>query len=113
MKLIAQMVFPVYNDGYGNRLGKIHPGFLTLQQTVRLPYNIWGTLTVGAFNGDRYGGDLKLFHPFKNEHFSIEARLGVTGTYYWDGFVPMAQNEGLLGASEGVFIGRNTIFRLH
>ena len=80
------MVFPVYNDGYGNRLGKIHPGFLTLQQTVRLPYNIWGTLTVGAFNGDRYGGDLKLFHPFKNEHFSIEARLGVTGTYYWDGF---------------------------
>ncbi len=86
MKLTAQMVFPVYNDGYGNRLGKIHPGFLTLQQTVRLPYNIWGTLTVGAFNGDRYGGDLKLFHPFKNEHFSIEARLGVTGTYYWDGF---------------------------
>ena len=86
MKLTAQMVFPVYNDSYGNRLGKIHPGFLTLQQTVRLPYNIWGTLTVGAFNGDRYGGDLKLFHPFKNEHFSIEARLGVTGTYYWDGF---------------------------
>ena len=29
---------------------------------------------------------MKLFHPFKNEHFSIEARLGVTGTYYWDGF---------------------------
>lgn len=86
MKLTAQMVFPIYNDGYGDRLGKIHPGFLTLQQTVRLPYNIWGTLTVGAFNGDRYGADLKLFHPFKDERFSVEARLGVTGTYYWNGF---------------------------
>ena len=58
MKLTAQKVFPVYNDGYGNRLGKINPGFLTLLQTVRLPYNIWVTLTVGALNGDRYGGDL-------------------------------------------------------
>lgn len=86
MKLTAQMVLPVYNDGYGDRLGKVHPGFLTLQQTVRLPYNIWGTLTVGAFNGSRYGADLKLFHPFKDERFSVEGRLGVTGTYYWDGF---------------------------
>ena len=86
MKLTAQVVFPVYNDGYGDRLGKIHPGFLTAQQTVRLPYNIWGTLTVGAYNGDRYGVDLKLFHPFKDERFSVEGRIGMTGTYYWDGF---------------------------
>ena len=83
MKLTAQMVFPVYNDGYGDRLGKIHPGFLTLQQTVRLPYNIWGTLEVGTFNAGRYGADLKLFHPFKNERFSVEGRLGVTAAYYW------------------------------
>ena len=86
MKLTAQVVFPVYNDGYGDRLGKVHPGFLTAQQTVRLPYNIWGTLTVGAYNGDRYGVDLKLFHPFKDERFSVEGRIGMTGTYYWDGF---------------------------
>ena len=86
MKLTAQMVIPVYNDGYGSRAGKVHPGFLTLQQTVRLPYNIWGTLAVGTFNAGRYGVDLKLFHPFKDERFSIEGRIGATGTYYWDGF---------------------------
>ena len=86
MKLTAQVVFPVYNDGYGDRLGKIHPGFLTAQQTVRLPYNIWGTLTVGTYNGGRYGLDLKFFHPFKDERFSVEGRIGMTGTYYWDGF---------------------------
>lgn len=86
MKLTAQMVIPVYNDGYGTRAGKVHPGFITLQQTMRLPYNIWGTLTVGAFNAGRYGADLKVFHPFKDERFSIEGRIGVTGTYYWDKF---------------------------
>ncbi|MBX9187009.1 hypothetical protein HCG69_02755 [Bacteroides sp. K03] len=86
MKLTAQMVIPVYNDGYGSRAGKVHPGFLTLQQTVRLPYNIWGTLAVGTFNAGRYGADLKLFHPFKDERFSVEGRIGTTGTYYWDGF---------------------------
>ncbi len=86
MKLTAQVVFPVYNDGYGDRLGKIHPGFLTAQQTVRLPYNIWGTLTVGTYNGGRYGLDLKFFHPFKDERFSVEGRIGMTGTYYWNGF---------------------------
>ena len=86
MKLTAQMVIPVYNDGYGTRAGKVHPGFLTLQQTVRLPYNIWGTLAVGTFNAGRYGADLKLFHPFKDERFSVEGRIGTTGTYYWDGF---------------------------
>ncbi len=86
MKLTAQVVIPVYNDGYGTRAGKVHPGFLTLQQTVRLPYNIWGTLAVGTFNAGRYGVDLKLFHPFKDERFSVEGRIGTTGTYYWDGF---------------------------
>ncbi|MBQ8673968.1 MAG: hypothetical protein IJ511_07970 [Bacteroides sp.] len=86
MKLTAQMVIPVYNDGYGDRAGKIHPGFLTLQQTVRLPYNIWGTATIGTYNGSRYGLDLKLFRPFKDERFSVEGRIGLTATQRWDGF---------------------------
>ena len=87
MKLTAQMVCPVYNDGYGTLAGKIHPGFLTLQQCVRLPYNMWLTGTVGAFNAGRYGGDLKLLHVLKaDERFSFEGRIGVTATYEWDGF---------------------------
>lgn len=86
MKLTAQMVLPVYNDGYGRLADKVHPGFLALQQTVRLPYNIWATVAVGTFNAGRYGADLKLFHPFRNERFSVEGRIGTTATYYWDGF---------------------------
>lgn len=87
MKLTAQMVFPVYNDGYGTRYGKIHPGFLALQQTVRLPYNTWGTLAVGTFSSDRYGVDLQMKHVLMaDERFSIEGGIGLTNPYYWYGF---------------------------
>ena len=87
MKLTAQMVIPVYNDGYGSVAGKVHPGFLTLQQTVRVPYNIWITGTAGWFNGSRYGADLAVKHVLKaDERFSFEGRVGLTATYQWDGF---------------------------
>jgi hypothetical protein len=86
MKLTAQMVFPVYNDGYASRLGKVHPGFLTVEQRVRLPYNVWATLTAGFFNNDRYGVNLAVFHPFKDEHFSVDGRVGWTGTQRWNRF---------------------------
>ena len=39
MKATAQVKIPVYNDGYGAREGKVHPGFLTLSQRFRLPYS--------------------------------------------------------------------------
>ena len=68
MKFTAQMVIPVYNDGYASRYDKLHPGFLELSQTVR------------------YGIDFNLIHHFKDERFSIEGRIGYTGTGYWEGF---------------------------
>lgn len=60
MKFTAQMVIPVYNDGYASRYDKLHPGFLELSQTVRLPYNFWATLAIGSFNNSRYGIDFNL-----------------------------------------------------
>lgn len=86
MKLTAQLKIPVYNDGYGKREGKIHPGFLTLSQRFRLPYNVFGKVTVGAFNGSRYGFDAEFCRPFKDERFSVFARIGCTGAGRWDGF---------------------------
>ena len=86
MKLTAQVVIPVYNDGYASRYDKLHPGFLELSQTVRLPYNFWATLAIGSFNNSRYGIDFNLIHHFKDERFSIEGRIGYTGTGYWEGF---------------------------
>ena len=86
MKFTGQLIIPVYNDGYGYLQDKVHPGFITLSQQFRLPFNIKGKATMGYFNADRYGADFMLFYPFKDERFSLEARLGSVAIGYWDGF---------------------------
>ena len=87
MKFTGQLIIPVYNDGYGIYQDKVHPGFITLSQSFRLPYNIKGKATLGYFNADRYGADLMIFRPFKaDERFSLEGRLGYVGIGYWDAF---------------------------
>ena len=86
MKLTGQIIVPVYNDGYSIYQDRVHPGFITLSQRFRLPFNIKGKATVGYFNADRYGGDLMLFYPFKDERFSLEGRIGSVAIGYWDGF---------------------------
>jgi opacity protein-like surface antigen len=85
-KLTGQLKVPVYNDGYGDLEDKVHPGFLTLSQRVRLPLNITGKATFGYFNNDRWGLDFQAFYPFKDERFSLEGRLGYVGVGYWNGF---------------------------
>ncbi|MBQ8225269.1 MAG: hypothetical protein IJZ86_07975 [Bacteroides sp.] len=86
MKLTVQLKIPVYNDGYGELEDLVHPGHLTVSQRFRLPYNIFGKLTVGHFNAGRYGADLEADYHFKDERFSLLGRLGVTGIAYWRGF---------------------------
>ena len=86
MKFTGQLIVPIYNDGYSIYQDKVHPGYITLSQRFRLPYNIRGKATVGYFNADRYGVDLMLFRPFKDERFSLEGRIGYVGIGYWEGF---------------------------
>lgn len=86
MKLTGQLKIPVYNDGYGYLEDKVHPGHVTLSQRFRLPYNVFGKATIGFFNADQYGVDMEFLHPFKDERFAVEARLGYTGMGFWDGF---------------------------
>ena len=54
MKLTAQMILPIYNDGYPNGYKKVRPGFVELAQSVRLPYNTFARLAIGHFNNDRF-----------------------------------------------------------
>ena len=48
-RLTAQVIFPVYNDGYNGAMKNIRWGYLTLDQSVRLPYNVWLKTVVGVF----------------------------------------------------------------
>jgi hypothetical protein len=85
-KATAQIVLPVYNDGYGTTAGKVHPGYLTLEQNVQLPYRVKASATAGVFDYDTYGLDFKVFYPLCDERFSLEGRLGLVKRGYWDGF---------------------------
>ena len=91
MKFTGQIILPLYVDtegyaAYSTLHKKVRPGFITLSQRFRLPYNIKGRAVAGIFNNDQYGIDLELFRPFKDERFSLEARVGYTGWGYWNGF---------------------------
>lgn len=86
MKFTAQVKIPVYNDGYGRFEDEVHPGYVTISQRFRLPYNIFGKVVVGCFSANQYGVDAEFFRPFKDERFSVMAQIGYTGMGYWSGF---------------------------
>ena len=78
MSISAQVIIPLYNE-----LGELgeywRPGFLTLNQTLRLPLNTFASATLGYFTRDRYGGDLEVRKYFADGRFSIGANAGYTG----------------------------------
>ena len=84
MKLTAQIVLPIQNDYYGARYSQVRPGFLTLSQSVRLPYNIFLKGIVGFYEGGRSGAELRAKYILPDEHFWLTGRLGVTRKGYWD-----------------------------
>lgn len=88
MKLVGQIIIPVYNDGYASPAHKVRPGFVSLSQDFRLPGNVFGTASIGTFNADRYGVDLKMFYPlcWLDERVSLEGRVSATKSGMWDGF---------------------------
>ena len=91
MKLTGQVILPLYVDtqgyaAYSPLFKKVRPGFITLSQRFRLPFNVKGRAVIGVFNNDQYGIDFEVFRPFKDERFSLEARAGYTGWGYWNGF---------------------------
>ena len=77
-KLSAQVKIPIVNDGYGVTESLIHPGFVTVSQRFRDPWhlNIFGKVTAGIFNTNRYGGVLELAWWLPNERFWIDSKVG-------------------------------------
>lgn len=82
-KVTAQVIFPIVND-YGPRYRQIRPGFVTLEQTVRLPYRTFLTGTVGFFSAFRWGGALAAKHVLKDDRFWFDAKVAYTGKGYFE-----------------------------
>ena len=82
MRFTGQVIFPLINQ-YGEQYKQIRPGIITVSQQVRFPYRWFAKATVGTFTRDRWGADIKIFRPFKNERFAFRAQAGLTGTSSW------------------------------
>jgi hypothetical protein len=114
MKLSAQIKFPIIND-YGYEYEKIRPGFITLSQTFRLPQRTFLTATAGIYNNNRWGLDVKAIHHLKDEHFWVDARLGMTFAGRFDGFNFHYGTKTIITGNLGVnyyWTRYNTQFRL-
>ena len=86
-KLSCQLQIPVYNDGYGARESKVHPGMITLSQRFRLPYDIMGRASAGIFSNSRYGMALDLKRRFTFAPWlMLEGGFSMIGLCYFDGF---------------------------
>ena len=87
-KFSYQVKFPVWNDGYGSREGKIHPGMITLSQRFRLPLDITGKAAAGVFANNRYGVGVEMRKRFAFAPWiMLEGGFRMLGLCYFDGFV--------------------------
>lgn len=86
-KFSYQVKIPIWNDGYGSREGKVHPGMITLSQRFRLPYDIMGRASAGVFSNNRYGVALDLKRRFTFAPWlMLEGGFSMIGLCYFDGF---------------------------
>jgi hypothetical protein len=61
----------------------IRPGFVTISQNIRLPRQWFGNLTIGNFNGHRYGINGQVNHFLKGNQWSITGNAGLTGSSHF------------------------------
>lgn len=86
-KISAQVDIPLFNDGYGAREDKVHPGMITFSQRFRVPGDVMGRFSAGLFSNNRHGLALDLSRRFSfNPRFWVQGSFALLGLNYWDGF---------------------------
>lgn len=75
--LTSQFIIPVYND-FSDDESRVRPSFLTLSQRFLLPGDFRFLATVGNFNMQRAGVDLKAFKKVTSK-LGIYGQVGLTG----------------------------------
>ena len=78
-KFTAQVIFPVYNDGYEGEYMNIRPGYITLQQAFRLPFDGWGDVRLGVFDCQTYGAQCNVSFPLDETHWTVNGSFGYVG----------------------------------
>ncbi|MCC8089052.1 MAG: YjbH domain-containing protein [Rikenellaceae bacterium] len=100
-KFTGQIIFPIINE-YEREYDQVRPGFVNLSQDFKIPGNIFARATIGSFNTERLGADIKVYKPF-GQRWGIYAEAGITGRilYYYSGWrhTPIKKFTGSLGGN--------------
>lgn len=91
-KVTAQLMIPIYNDGYYGAAEHVRPGLLTLEQNFMIANRLRMRAVVGNFTQYSFGGELSAYLPLSNEHFSIEGKVGYVGIGYFPKFDKFVYN---------------------
>lgn len=75
LKFTGQLLVPVINN-YSD--DGIRPGIVTLEQSIRLPWNTFATASIGQYIPRRYGTRLNVMKYDKSGVFGIGGTLGYT-----------------------------------
>ena len=129
MSLTAQVIFPVYSNLIGDpEANTVRPGLIVLNQSFRLPFQIFTSVSAGYFSRNRYGlsGDARKF--WFNGKLGVGATLGYTGqmqlleglftytpvdvfTWFCDASWRFARYDLTIQAGYGGFIGHDQGWR--
>jgi hypothetical protein len=82
LSVSAQWIFPLQNElGYEGDHDR--PGFLTVNQTVRMSGRTFVSGTIGYFSEHRYGADLEILKFSRNGRWAADFNAGFTGFAAW------------------------------
>lgn len=82
LSLSAQALITIQDD-LPTGESRVRPALITLNQTVRLPRNVFVSATVGTFNPDRYGADVEARAWFANGRYWAGAEVALTGAAWY------------------------------
>lgn len=76
---VSAQALVTLQDDLNTGESRVRPGLVTLNQTVRLPRNVFVSATAGTFNPNRYGVDVETRAYLANGSVSVGAEVGLTG----------------------------------
>lgn len=92
MQLKYEEVIPIFNE-FGTRDDSVHTGSVILNQTLRLPNNLFVSSTIGVFTNDRYGYDFELKKYFLSGDLSFGGNFGFTSYISFSGLNRILYND--------------------
>lgn len=80
--LRGQYIIPIVHKQFrvGAPFDGFRPGYVTLNQTFRIPGNVFLSSTLGNFSNNYYGIDIELIKYFVDGLFSLNTKVGYTGS---------------------------------